>query len=144
MNFFSVKEKKYLEKRFEEKSNRPGEISFENFKDIVRSCNFDYNFTSNMFEKIKSKEKDKFSGITEMDIVISILSSNNLSIDKKDYMEYMEQLLKESDKKTNLNDPELKKLYDLLSNGMEVMSRKTLIEIISIFELPIKTEVKKD
>ena len=63
-------------------------------------------------------------------------------LDKRDYLDYLEALFRDKDKKLNQNDQELRSLYDSLCGiGCDFITRKQLCEIIQSYELPIKNEV---
>jgi hypothetical protein len=59
---------------------------------------------------------------------------------QSDYFEYLEQICMEHGKILNEKDPELRTLFNLLSNEEPILKKSRLAEIIEEFELPFEIE----
>ena len=71
-NFFTSKEKKLLEKNFDEKQNSSGDLSFQEFKDIIVQLGFEKTVVSDVLEKLRKKSKETYNIGNDLEIFLSI------------------------------------------------------------------------
>ncbi len=114
-----------------EASGNSDEITFDEFKEILFTFNkFNRNIIIQNVDKIRKKVKEGLSSQIEGDLYLN----------KNDYFEFIEQICMEHDKLQNEKDPELKYLFNLLTNEEATLNKKKLIEIIREFDLPVDFE----
>jgi hypothetical protein len=109
----------------ENKNQNNNLISFDNFSNILYGSKYINRQTlPNSLKEIKTKLEKKFG-------------SQPIYLKEEEYYKYIEQIKREQDQLINVDDPEMKELYDILAGNEEYVFKSKLIEIIKIFELPI-------
>jgi hypothetical protein len=125
-DYLSNAELKFYDEFYNENKNQNNNlISFDNFSNILYGSKYINRQTlPNSLKEIKTKLEKKFG-------------SQPIYLKEEEYYKYIEQIKREQDQLINVDDPEMKELYDILAGNEEYVFKSKLIEIIKIFELPI-------
>ena len=123
----------------ENKDKEQDKISFENFSDIIyANKNINKQLLPEILTKVKTrieKKRDISKGLYLSKIYFIFY------IEEDEYYQLVQDIFREQDLKINSEDPEMQKLFYLLSGDKEYISKKKLADIINLFELPLDINV---
>ena len=123
----------------ENKDKQQDKISFENFSDIIyANKNINKQLLPEILTKVKTrieKKRNISKGLYLSKIYFIFY------IEEDEYYQLVQDIFREQNLKINSEDPEMQKLFYLLSGDKEYISKKKLADIINLFELPLDINV---